>query len=88
MSELLGDCLSFPMGKVFAFNHDVKLRGFLNGLLSMRHSRTMTVIIDTAGVSRLRGNLVEFEILTDHFSMHCDGNLTLIPSTSRKKYDR
>jgi hypothetical protein len=84
MSELLGDCRSFPMGRVFAFNHDVKSRGFLNGFLLKRHCRTTTVVINTASVSRLRGNPARFEVLTDQFRMYCDGNVTLIPSTPQK----
>lgn len=82
VSEWLGDCLAFPMGKVFAFNHDVKSRGFLNGFL-LRRNRTATVVIDTDRVSRLRGNLSRCEVLTGHIDMRCDGNLTLIPSTRR-----
>jgi hypothetical protein len=82
LSDLLGDSFAFPMGKVFAFKHNVKSRGFLNGFLLGRN-RSVTVVINADRVSRLRGNLERFEVLTDHIDMRCDGSLTLVPSILR-----
>lgn len=79
--KYIGDSFSFPMGKVFAFNHCVKPDRWWWRYTRRMKRHIVSVIINVSDVKRLKGNLNNFKVYMKSFCMQCNGSSTIISLT-------
>jgi len=74
-----GDAYTYPMGRVFAFDHYVRPGRWWWRYTHKMIGRTVRVVIITSIVTRLVGSLSNFTLFSPWLQIRCGEDLEILP---------
>ena len=76
----VGNDLTYPMGQVFALNYFVKPRSWWWKYVHKMSGRSIRVVVVSADVYRLVGDLTDFIVYAKNFHLRCGRDFAIFPS--------